>query len=81
MTVLSCIGHWYQDMLFAVPFLGIAGFIGWDKRRHDAETTRMAAGDDLLPDRAAEEECQAGRRSRRSRFARTSGHSSAITPK
>jgi hypothetical protein len=49
MTVLSCIGHWYTQMLYAVPFLGIAGFVGWDRFKHrDQRRARASRGSDAL---------------------------------
>jgi hypothetical protein len=33
MTELACIGHWYTDLLYLVPVLVMAGFVGRDKLR------------------------------------------------
>jgi hypothetical protein len=36
-TVIACLGHWYEQLLYAAPVLVVVGLVGVDKirRRHD----------------------------------------------
>jgi hypothetical protein len=40
MSVLGCITHWYESMLFGVPFFGLVGYFSYTTRRDKRREAR-----------------------------------------